>query len=113
MLASSYSQLICNLLACMLTVFLDFVAIHAGVLRYPSPYAQMIRPAFPPRPLVGVMPPLARPPGIGIRGPIITPVVRPPITPGVATAEEPQTTVYVGKISSTVENDFMLSLLQV
>lgn len=113
MLASSYSQLICNLLPCLLTIFLDFVAIHAGVLRYPSPYPQMLRPAYPPRPLVGVMPSLARPPVIGIRGPIVTPVVRPSITPGIATAEEPQTTVYVGKISSTVENDFMLSLLQV
>ncbi|XP_042053045.1 RNA-binding protein 25-like isoform X3 [Salvia splendens] len=85
--------------------------LHAGVPRYPSPYAPMLRPAFPLRPLVGVMPPLARPPVIGIRGPIIPPVVR-PITPSVASAEEPQTTVYVGKISSTVENDFMLSLLQ-
>lgn len=71
----------------------------------------MIRPAFPPRPLVGVMPPLARPPLVGVRPPIIPPVVRPPSTPTVTSAE-PQTTVYVGKISSTVENDFMLSLLQ-
>ncbi|XP_042053044.1 RNA-binding protein 25-like isoform X2 [Salvia splendens] len=86
-------------------------AMPPGVPRYPSPYAPMLRPAFPLRPLVGVMPPLARPPVIGIRGPIIPPVVR-PITPSVASAEEPQTTVYVGKISSTVENDFMLSLLQ-
>ncbi|XP_042053021.1 RNA-binding protein 25-like isoform X2 [Salvia splendens] len=86
-------------------------AMPPGVPRYPSPYAPMLRPAFPLRPLVGVMPPLARPPVIGIRGPIIPPFVR-PITPSVASAEEPQTTVYVGKISSTVENDFMLSLLQ-
>ncbi|KAL0336155.1 UNVERIFIED_CONTAM: RNA-binding protein 25 [Sesamum radiatum] len=82
-----------------------------GVPRYPSPYAPMIRPAFPPRPLVGVMPPLARPPLVGVRPPIIPPVVRPPSTPTVTSAE-PQTTVYVGKISSSVENDFMLSLLQ-
>lgn len=87
--------------------------IYAGVPRYPSPYAPMIRPAFPPRPLIGVMPPLARPPVVGIRGPIVPPVVRPPATSSVASAEEPQTTVYIGKISSTVENDFMLSLLQV
>ncbi|PIN13026.1 U1 snRNP complex, subunit SNU71 [Handroanthus impetiginosus] len=72
----------------------------------------MVRPAFPPRPLIGVMPPLARPPVVGIRGPIIPPVVRPPATPSATSAEEPQTTVYVGRISSTVENDFMLSLLQ-
>ncbi|XP_057774600.1 RNA-binding motif protein 25 isoform X3 [Salvia miltiorrhiza] len=82
-----------------------------GVPRYPSPYAPMLRPAFPPQPLVGVMPPLARPPVIGIRGPIVPPIVR-PITPSVTSAEEPQTTVYVGKISSTVDNDYMLSLLQ-
>ncbi|XP_042048982.1 RNA-binding protein 25-like isoform X2 [Salvia splendens] len=86
-------------------------AMPPGVPRYPSPYAPMLQPAFSMRPLVGVMPPLARPPVIGIRGPIIPPVVR-PITPSVTSAEEPQTTVYVGKISSTVENDFMLSLLQ-
>ncbi|XP_042064055.1 RNA-binding protein 25-like isoform X10 [Salvia splendens] len=87
------------------------VICSAGVPHYPSPYAQMLRPAFPSRPLVGVMPPLARPPVIGIRGPIVPPVVR-PITPNATSAEDPQTTVYVGKISSTVENDFMLSLLQ-
>lgn len=71
-----------------------------------------MRPAFPPRPLIGVMPPLARPPVIGIRGPIVPLIVRPPVIPSVTSAEEPQTTVYVGKISSTVENDFMLSLLE-
>ncbi|KAI3467514.1 hypothetical protein Pfo_024177 [Paulownia fortunei] len=87
-------------------------AMPPGVPRYPSPYAPMIRPAFPPRPLIGVMPPLARPPVVGIRGPIIPPVVRPPAIPSVMSAEKPQTTVYVGKISTTVENDFMLSLLQ-
>ncbi|GER32249.1 splicing factor PWI domain-containing family protein [Striga asiatica] len=82
-----------------------------GVVRYPSPYAPMVRPTFPPRPLIGVMPPLARPPIVGIRGPVIPHIVpRPPAT--VVTAEEPQTTVYVGKISSTVDNDFMLSLLK-
>ncbi|KAI3452744.1 hypothetical protein Pfo_009407 [Paulownia fortunei] len=52
--------------------------LRVGIPRYPSPYAPMIRPAFPPRPLVG----------------------------------KPQTTVYIGKISSTVGNDFMLALLQ-
>ncbi|KAL7133068.1 hypothetical protein ABFS83_12G116400 [Erythranthe nasuta] len=87
-------------------------AMPPGVLRYPSPYASMIRPSFPPRPLIGVMPLLARPPGVGIRGPIIPPVAMPTAIPGVVPAEKPQTTVYVGKISSTVENDFMLPLLQ-
>ncbi|KAK4402801.1 hypothetical protein Sango_1020800 [Sesamum angolense] len=95
----------------MLTVECSYASVIQGVPCYPSPYAPMIRPAFPPRPLVGVMPPLARPPLVGVRPPIIPPVVRPPSTPTVTSAE-PQTTVYVGKISSTVENDFMLSLLQ-
>lgn len=90
-----------------------FLSNFAGVPRYPSPYAPMIRPGFPPRPLVGVMPPLARPPFIGIRGPIMPPVVRPPAPAVANVVEKPQTTVYVGKISSTAENDFMLSLLQV
>ncbi|GFQ05931.1 RNA-binding protein 25 [Phtheirospermum japonicum] len=85
-------------------------AMPPGV-RYPS-FAPMIRPGFPPRPLFGVMPQLARPPIIGIRGPLIPPVVRPPVIPSATPAEEPQTTVYVGKISSTVDNDFMLSLLK-
>ncbi|KAL3819213.1 hypothetical protein ACJIZ3_005118 [Penstemon smallii] len=83
-----------------------------GIIYYPSPYAPMIRPTFPPRPLVGVLPPLARPPVVGIRGPIMPPVVRLPVIPSATPTEKPHTTVYVGKISSTVENDFMLSLLQ-
>ncbi|XP_073048889.1 RNA-binding motif protein 25 isoform X2 [Primulina eburnea] len=83
-----------------------------GAVRYPSPYAPMMRPGFPPRLLVGVMPPLARPPIMGIRGPLISPVVRQPVISNAGITEKPQTTVYVGKISSTVENDFMLSLLQ-
>lgn len=87
-------------------------SLYAGVLRYPSPYAPMIRPAFPPRPM-GVIPPMLRPPVAGIRGPITSPFIRPPPVPSVTLAEKPQTTVYVGKISSTVENDFILSLLQV
>ncbi|KAM7487318.1 hypothetical protein LguiB_024802 [Lonicera macranthoides] len=83
-----------------------------GILRYPSVYSSMVRPAFPPRPLgpVGFVPALSRPPMI--RGPVIPPVIRPAIIPSVTPTEKPQTTVYVGKISSTVENDFMLSLLQ-
>ncbi|XP_051121982.1 RNA-binding motif protein 25 isoform X2 [Andrographis paniculata] len=72
----------------------------------------MIRPGFPPRPVVGVMPSMTRPPLVGIRGPLMPAVVRPPSVPTVTSAETPQTTVYVGKIPSSVENDFMLSLLK-
>ena len=74
----------------------------------------MVRAAFPPRPLgaIGVLP---RPPIPGIPGvrPIIPPIVRPVIVPSVTPAEKPQTTVYVGRIAPTVENEFILSLLQV
>ncbi|KAA8533138.1 hypothetical protein F0562_033329 [Nyssa sinensis] len=79
-----------------------------GIPRYPSPYATMVRPAFPLRPpgAIGMFPDLARPLP-SIRGPII-----PPVVPSVTSIEKPQTTVYVGKISSTVQNDFMLSILQ-
>ncbi|XP_039035042.1 RNA-binding protein 25-like isoform X2 [Hibiscus syriacus] len=82
-----------------------------GLLRYPSPYPAMIRPAFPPRPpgAIGVVPTVPRPPVPGIR-PIIAPVIRPSI-PNVTPKEKPQTTVYIGKISPSVDNDFMLSLL--
>ncbi|XWS34819.1 hypothetical protein CRYUN_Cryun21dG0070100 [Craigia yunnanensis] len=74
----------------------------------------MIRPAFPPRPPgpIGVIPVVSRPPVPGVPGvrPIIPPVIRPAAVPNVKPAEKPQTTVYVGKISPTVDNDFMLSL---
>ncbi|CAN0924021.1 RNA-binding motif protein 25 [Linum grandiflorum] len=78
--------------------------------RYPSPYPAMVRPIFTPRP-PGVLP-MTRPlvPNIpGVR-PIIS-IIRPAV-PSVTPAEKPQTTVYVGKISPSVENEFMLSLLQ-
>lgn len=57
---------------------------------------------------------LPRPPIPGIPGvrPVMPPIIR-PIIPSVTPAEKPQTTVYVGKIAPTVENDFMLSVLQV
>ncbi|XP_031263131.1 RNA-binding protein 25 isoform X1 [Pistacia vera] len=94
--------------------------VHApapGLPRYPAPYPAMVRPVFPPRPPgpVGVLPAVARPPVPGIAGvrPIIPPVVRPAVFPGGTPAEKPETTVYVGKIASTADNDFMLSLLQV
>ncbi|XP_074577730.1 RNA-binding motif protein 25-like isoform X2 [Curcuma longa] len=81
--------------------------------RYPAPYP-MIRPIFPPRPIppTGVIPPMPRPPIPGIWGlpPVATPIVR-PIVPVVTPTEKPQTTVYVGKIAATVENEFLLSIL--
>lgn len=84
----------------------------AGVVRYP--YPPMARPPFLPRPgvTVGMVPPLPRPPFLGLRPPVTLPVVRPPIIPVVAPAEKPQTTVYVGKIAPSVENDFIRSLLE-
>ncbi|CAA2982190.1 RNA-binding protein 25 [Olea europaea subsp. europaea] len=94
-----------------LTTECSFASIIQGVLRYPSPYAPMIRPAFLPRPM-GFIPPMLRPPVTGIRGPITSPSIRLPAAQSVTPKEKPQTTVYVGKISTTVENDFILSLLQ-
>ncbi|XVF02445.1 hypothetical protein REPUB_Repub04eG0175800 [Reevesia pubescens] len=87
-----------------------------GLLRYPSPYPAMIRPAFPPRPpgAIGLFPAVSRPPVPVVPGvrPIIPPVIRPAAVPNVTPAEKPQTTVYVGKIAPTVDNDFMLSLFR-
>ena len=85
--------------------------------RYPSPFPAMVRPMFTPRPPggLGILPVAPRPPGpLGIPGvrPIISPIIRPAV-PSATPAEKPQTTVYVGKIAPTVENDFMLSLLRV
>ncbi|KAF5449864.1 hypothetical protein F2P56_030266 [Juglans regia] len=86
-----------------------------GLPRYPSPYTPMVRPPFPPRLPggIGMLPAMSRPPIPGVPGvrPIIPPIVR-PIIPSVTPAEKQQTTVYVGKIASSVENDFILSLLQ-
>ncbi|KAL5759797.1 hypothetical protein ACOSQ2_018635 [Xanthoceras sorbifolium] len=88
-----------------------------GIPRYPAPYPAMVRPVFPPRPpgAVGVLPAVSRPPLPGIPGvrPIIPPVVRPVGFPSFTPAEKPQTTVYVGKIAPTADNDFMLALLKV
>ncbi|KAJ4961660.1 hypothetical protein NE237_021570 [Protea cynaroides] len=94
------------------TTFQGMVA-PPGIPRFPTPYPVMVRPTFPPRPpgVVGVLPPLSRPPVPGIRPPIVPPVVR-PVVSIVPPTEKPQTTVYVGKIAATVENDFMLSLLR-
>ncbi|WOH08356.1 hypothetical protein DCAR_0727795 [Daucus carota subsp. sativus] len=86
----------------------------AGIPRYPSVYPAMVRPIYPLRPvgMVGINPALMRPPVPGVRGPVITPVIRPGGIPSVTPAEKPQTTVYVGKIASTVDNDFILSILK-
>ncbi|KAL8106312.1 RNA-binding motif protein 25-like isoform X2 [Apium graveolens] len=84
-----------------------------GIPRYPGVYPVMVRPVIPrPMGIVGINPALARPPVPGIRGPIIPPVIRPGGIPSLTPAEKPQTTVYVGKIASTVDNDFILSILQ-
>ncbi|KAL6187078.1 hypothetical protein ACLB2K_043193 [Fragaria x ananassa] len=86
-----------------------------GLIRYPSPYPTMVRPGFPSRPPggIGMLPSIQRPPMLGIPGvrPIMPPVVRPAV-PSVTPAEKPQTTVFVGKIAPTVNNDFILYLLQ-
>jgi hypothetical protein len=62
-----------------------------------------------------VLPAVSRPPIPGVPGvrPIMPPVIRPAVVPTVTPAEKPQTTVYIGKIASSVDNDYMLSLLQV
>lgn len=100
----------------------------AGIPRYSAPpYVPMVRPpVFTPRPPVGP-PPVAmvlpRPPGTGIRS--MPPVLKPP--PGMilndlaakgigqiaAPPEKPHTTVYVGKIAPTVEDEFLRAILEV
>ncbi|KAI3744607.1 hypothetical protein L1987_57693 [Smallanthus sonchifolius] len=49
---------------------------------------------------------------MAMRGPVVPTIIRPPINLAIAQTEKPMTTIYVGKIASTVDNDFMLSLLQ-
>lgn len=73
----------------------------------------MVRSTYPPRPPGPIMPPQLRPPVTGIRGPIIPPLVRPVASPSITPTDKSQTTVYVGKIASTIENDFIRSLLEV
>ncbi|KAG0467605.1 hypothetical protein HPP92_019185 [Vanilla planifolia] len=87
-----------------------------GVPRYPGPYPAMVRPGYPLRPMppVGVIPQVSRIPMLGMRPlpPMVTPVVR-PVVPILPPTEKPQTTVYVGKIAPTVDNDSLLSLLRI
>ncbi|XP_078162933.1 splicing factor PWI domain-containing protein / RNA recognition motif (RRM)-containing protein isoform X2 [Carex rostrata] len=77
--------------------------------RFPIQFPGMMRPGFAPRPI----PLVARPPMPGMRPGPAPPIMTParPIAP-VPLVEKPQTTVYVGKIASTVDNDFLLSLLR-
>ncbi|CAN7111334.1 unnamed protein product [Brassica rapa subsp. narinosa] len=86
-----------------------------GVLRYPSPYPTMVRPGFIMRPpgTVGAVPLVQRPPIPGMPGlrPVMPPMIRPVLAPFVPPVEKPQTTIYIGKIA-TVENDFMMSILE-
>ncbi|KAF5443165.1 hypothetical protein F2P56_035747 [Juglans regia] len=95
---------------------ISYMLLMCGLSRYPSPYTPMVRSPFPPRSpgVINGLPAVSRPaiPGVPrVPCPIIPPVVM-PIISMVTPAEKPQTTVYVGKIASTVENDFILSLLQ-
>nr|XP_034923052.1 RNA-binding protein 25-like isoform X1 [Populus alba] len=91
------------------------IAPPPGILSYPSLYPTMVRPLFLPHPpgAFGVVPAVPRPliPGIPVVRPVISQIIR-PVVPSVTPAEKPQTTVYVGKIAPSVENDFMSSLLQ-
>ncbi|EOA33517.1 hypothetical protein CARUB_v10019840mg [Capsella rubella] len=86
-----------------------------GILRYPSPYPTMIRPGFIMRPpgTIGAVQLAPRPPVPGMPGlrPVMPPMARPPSIAFVTPAEKPQTTIYIGKIA-TVENDFMMSILE-
>ncbi|PKA67285.1 hypothetical protein AXF42_Ash004778 [Apostasia shenzhenica] len=91
-------------------------ALPPGVLRYPGPYPAMVRPGYQlqPVPPAGVIPHIPRLPIPGVRpiSPMVTPIVRPAV-PILPPAEKPQTTVYVGKIAQTVDNDFLLALLRI
>lgn len=87
-----------------------------------SPFTPMVRPPNfprPPLPTVSTMPLLSRPPGNILRPGLLvlpsgsvgtdmgTKMLGPLFLP-----EKPQTTVYVGKIASTVDDDFLRSLLE-
>lgn len=67
-----------------------------------------------PMPSVGVIPQIPRLTMSGVRPmlPMVTPVMR-PVVPILPPTEKPQTTVYVGKIAPTVDNEFLLSLLRI
>lgn len=67
-------------------------------ISHPGVYPAMVRPIYPPQPvgIVGINPTL-------VRGPIIPPIIRPGGIPSVKPAEKRQTTIYEGKIASTVE----------
>ncbi|XP_018439276.1 RNA-binding motif protein 25 isoform X2 [Raphanus sativus] len=75
----------------------------------------MVRPGFIMRPpgTVGPVPLVQRPliPGMPGLRPVMPPMIRPVLAPFVPPVEKPQTTIYIGKIA-TVENDFMMSILE-
>uniref|UniRef100_A0A1J3HM99 RNA-binding protein 25 n=1 Tax=Noccaea caerulescens TaxID=107243 RepID=A0A1J3HM99_NOCCA len=75
----------------------------------------MVRPGFimrPPGTVGGPVQLVPRPlPGMPGLRPVMPPMVRPPSIPFVTPPEKPQTTIYIGKIA-TVENDFMMSILE-
>ncbi|KAL9310143.1 putative RNA recognition motif domain, PWI domain, RNA-binding domain superfamily [Arabidopsis thaliana] len=75
----------------------------------------MVRPGFIMRPpgTIGAVQLAPRPliPGMPGLRPVMPPMVRPASLPFVTPAEKPQTTIYIGKIA-TVENDFMMSILE-
>uniref|UniRef100_A0A1D1ZM47 RNA-binding protein 25 n=1 Tax=Anthurium amnicola TaxID=1678845 RepID=A0A1D1ZM47_9ARAE len=87
-----------------------------GISHYPVQYPTMANPGFPRHPPgapISVIQQHSWPPIQGVhRLPaIIPPAVRQPF-PASVPMEKPQTTIYVGKIASTVENEFMESLLR-
>ncbi|KAL7616826.1 hypothetical protein Lser_V15G01632 [Lactuca serriola] len=90
---------------------ISFITELQWILCYASPYPQMLQPAYPQMPIgaVGVIPSLARPPMMAMRGPVVPTIIRRPVNT-ITPAEKPMTIVYVGKIASSVENEFMLSL---
>ncbi|KAH0883947.1 hypothetical protein HID58_060043 [Brassica napus] len=92
-----------------------YFALVCGLVRYPSLYPTMVRPGFitPPPGTVGAVPLVQRPliPGMPGLRPVMSPMTRPALVPFVLQVEKPQTTIYIGKIA-TVENDFMMSILE-
>ncbi|GAB2280441.1 hypothetical protein Dimus_015073 [Dionaea muscipula] len=73
----------------------------------------MVRAPFAPRPpgAIAMVPAQARPMIPGFQPQLFPSVARPPFFPTVAPEKKPHTKVYVGKIAA-VENEFMLSLLE-
>ncbi|KAF9603381.1 hypothetical protein IFM89_035626 [Coptis chinensis] len=83
-----------------------------GISCYPTTYTPMVRPAYPPRMpgAIGMLDPLVRPPISGIYG--VPPICRLSFLL-LLQQRNHKLLIYVGKIASTVENDFILTLLGV